>query len=121
MMRTIQNQACSRPGCDNFGKPGINIVGHGCFTTKRLVRCNIALVILCVRQRKEVLQSLIRSMLSSGNDALQHFAKAATKYTRSQAHAREVYEALVPQPTSPSDLGLKLFGGDWASWETMVR
>jgi len=44
-MRTIQNQACSRPGCDNFGKPGINIVGHGWFTTKsgrrRRHRCKI--------------------------------------------------------------------------------
>ena len=62
-----------------------------------------------------------QALLSSGNDALRHFAKAATKYTRSQAHARQVYEALVPQPTSPSDLGLRFFGGDWAGWETTVR
>jgi hypothetical protein len=62
-----------------------------------------------------------QALLSSGNDALRHFAKAATKYTRSQAHARQAYEALVPQPTSPSDLGLRLFGGDWAGWETNVK
>jgi hypothetical protein len=62
-----------------------------------------------------------QALLSSGNEALRHFAKAATQYTRSQAHARQVYEALVPPPTSPSDLGLKPFGGDWSSWETTVR
>jgi len=61
-----------------------------------------------------------RALLSSGNESLQLFAEAATAYTRSQAHARQVYEALVPQPTSPSDLGLKPFGGDWATWETTV-
>ncbi len=44
-MRTIQNQACSRPECDNFGKRGINIGGHGWFTTKsgrrRRYRCKL--------------------------------------------------------------------------------
>ena len=44
-MRTIQNQACSKPGCHNFGKPGVNIGGHGWFTTKsgrrRRYRCKI--------------------------------------------------------------------------------
>ena len=34
MMKTIQNQACSKPGYENFGKPGINIGGHGWFTTQ---------------------------------------------------------------------------------------
>jgi len=62
-----------------------------------------------------------QALLSSGNEALQHFAKAATAFTRSQAHARQVFEAVVPQPTSPSDLGLRGFGGDWATWETTVR
>ena len=62
-----------------------------------------------------------RALLSSGNEALREFAKAATAYTRSQAHARQVYEALVPPPTSPTDLGLRPFGGDWATWETNVR
>ena len=65
--------------------------------------------------------ALDRALLGSGNEALQQFAEAATAYTRSQAHARQVYEALVPQPTSPTDLGLRPFGGDWASWETTVR
>ncbi len=61
-----------------------------------------------------------RALLSSGNEALKLFGKAATQYTRAQAHAMQVYEAMVPQPTSPSDLGLRLFGGDWATWETTV-
>jgi hypothetical protein len=64
---------------------------------------------------------LDRALLASGNEALRLFAEAATAYTRSQAHARQVYEALAPQPTSPSDLGLRGFGGDWATWETTVR
>jgi hypothetical protein len=61
-----------------------------------------------------------RALLSDGNEALRNFATAATFFTRSQAHARQVYEALAPQPTSPSDLGLRPFGGEWATWETEV-
>jgi hypothetical protein len=62
-----------------------------------------------------------RALLASGNEALKRFAKGATSFTRAQAHAKQVYEALVPPPTSPSDLGLSPFGGDWATWETTVR
>jgi hypothetical protein len=61
-----------------------------------------------------------KGLLANGNDSLYWLAKAATSFTRSQAHAQQVYEALVPAPTSPSDLGLKPFGGDWATWETKV-
>lgn len=61
-----------------------------------------------------------KSILAGGNEALHYLAKAATAFTRSQAHARQVHEALVPAPTSPSDLGLNPFGGDWATWETEV-
>ena len=61
-----------------------------------------------------------KAIMAGGNDALAYFAKAVTAYARSQAHAMQVYEALVPAPTSPSDLGLKPFGGDWATWETEV-
>jgi hypothetical protein len=61
-----------------------------------------------------------KALLIKGDDKLVHLAKAATAYTRSQALARQVYEALVPPPTSPLDLGLKPFGGDWATWETEV-
>jgi len=54
------------------------------------------------------------------NRALALFGRAASLCTRAQAHAREVYEALVPAPTSPVDLGLRPFGGLWATWETPV-
>ena len=27
-MNAIDERACGKPGCDNFGKPGLNIVGH---------------------------------------------------------------------------------------------
>jgi transposase-like protein len=44
-MRALQDKACSNRGCENFGKPGINIGGHGWFTTKsgrrRRHRCKI--------------------------------------------------------------------------------
>ncbi len=44
-MRPIDDIACFKPGCDNFGKRGVNIVGHSWFTTKsggrRRYRCNI--------------------------------------------------------------------------------
>jgi len=59
-------------------------------------------------------------LLSSGQEANFFFARAATAYTRAQAHASQLYEALVPPPTSPSDLGLLAFGGAWARWETKV-
>ena len=44
-MRATDDKACCKPGCDNFGKRSINIVGHGWFTTKsgrrRRYRCKI--------------------------------------------------------------------------------
>ena len=64
---------------------------------------------------------LNKGLLSSGNKALYFLSKAATVFTRSQAHTQQVYEAMVPAPTSPSDLGLKPFGGGWATWETKTR
>ena len=37
--------ACATPGCDNRGKPGLNIVGYGSFATKsgrrRRYRCTV--------------------------------------------------------------------------------
>ena len=32
-MNAIDERVCGKPGCDNFGKPGLNIVGHGWFVT----------------------------------------------------------------------------------------
>ena len=64
--------------------------------------------------------ALNRALLTDGNGAMTYFSKAATAFTRCQAHAMQVHEALVPPPTSPSDLGLRPFGGNWAEWETSV-
>jgi len=33
-MVAIDDMACVKVGCDNFGKPGVDIVGHGWFMTK---------------------------------------------------------------------------------------
>ena len=44
-MNAIDERACGKPGCDNFGKPGLNIVGHGWFVTtsgrRRRYRCTV--------------------------------------------------------------------------------
>jgi len=61
-----------------------------------------------------------RAILAEGNDQLRFLGRAASLYTRAQAHAREVHEALAPAPTDPTALGLKPFGGSWAKWETAV-
>ena len=59
-------------------------------------------------------------MAAAKNRALALYGRATSLYARAQAHAREVYEALASAPTSPTDLGLRAFGGPWASWETAV-
>jgi hypothetical protein len=68
----------------------------------------------------EGINCLNKARLTNKNESLFNISKAVTFFTRSQAHALQVYEALVPPPTSPSDLGLKPFGGYWAIWETRV-
>ena len=44
-MNAIDERACGKPGCDNFGKLGLNIVGHGWFVTtsgrRRRYRCTV--------------------------------------------------------------------------------
>ena len=44
--------------------------------------------------------------------------KALRSFTRCQALAKHVFESLAPQPTTPSELGLKEWMGDWGEWET---
>ena len=61
-----------------------------------------------------------KARLADKNEQLVLYSEAATYFSRCQAHALQVYEALVPPPTSPSDMGLRPFGGDWAEWETDV-
>jgi len=65
--------------------------------------------------------ALQQARLSSGNQALAWLSLAVTFFTRCQAHAAQVKEALVAPATSPSDLGLRPFGGDWAEWETRIK
>ena len=44
-MNAVDERACGKPGCDNFGQPGLNIVGHGWFVTtsgrRRRYRCTV--------------------------------------------------------------------------------
>jgi len=61
-----------------------------------------------------------QAALASGNASLALLGRAATAFARAQALAKQVHEALLPPPTSPTDLGLEPFGGDWAEWETRV-
>jgi hypothetical protein len=61
-----------------------------------------------------------KGITAPSDKMLSHLAKAATFFSRSQAHALQVYEVLVPASTSPTDLGLNPFGADWTEWETAV-
>jgi len=44
---------------------------------------------------------------TTGNDSICNWGKATRAFTRCQALARKVYNALVPPPSKPEDLGLK--------------
>ena len=46
---------------------------------------------------------------ASGNDKLLDTSNAATAFAQAQAHAQQVYEALVHPAVTPSDLGLKRY------------
>jgi len=46
------------------------------------------------------------AMETSGDEAIARLAKALRAFTRCQALARQAYNALVPPPASPEDLGL---------------
>jgi len=48
-----------------------------------------------------------KATLAKGDEALFYFARAATAFTRSQAHAKQVHNALVPPAACPEDLGLQ--------------
>ena len=45
--------------------------------------------------------------LATGDDQVHYYAQAATAFTRAQAHAQQISEALVHPATTPSGLGLK--------------
>jgi hypothetical protein len=44
---------------------------------------------------------------AKGNEAVYNYARATRAFTKCQAYANEVYEALVPPPKNPEDLGLQ--------------
>ena len=47
---------------------------------------------------------------AEGNQGVYMWSKALRAYTRCQALAKQVYNALVPPATKPEDLGLKPWG-----------
>ena len=61
---------------------------------------------------------LNKAILASGRESLLFFSEAATLFTRSQSHAQQVFEALIPPATSPIKLKLEPFGMDNYTWET---
>ena len=61
---------------------------------------------------------LNKAILTRGRESLLFFSEAVTLFTRSQSHAQQVFEALIPPATSPIDLNLKPFGESCDGWET---
>jgi len=60
-----------------------------------------------------------KGRLASGSKALLFLATAATAFTKSQAHAKQAHNALVPPPACPKDVGLKPYKGSWGSWASI--
>lgn len=58
-----------------------------------------------VAERFEGTLMFNKGLLGKGRKALSYLSYAATAFTRSQAHALQVYNALVPPVTDPKDLG----------------
>jgi hypothetical protein len=61
---------------------------------------------------------LNKAIITTGRESLLYFSEAVTLFARSQSHAQEVFEALVPPATTPIDLQLKPFGVSHDNWET---
>ena len=61
---------------------------------------------------------LHKAILTEGRESLLFYSEAATMFTRSQSHAQQVFEALNPPATSPTDLNLRPFGASGYDWET---
>jgi len=55
---------------------------------------------------------------TQGNDAVSHQNKALRAFTKCEAYANHVYEALVPPAKTPQELGLRKWGGKWGKWAT---
>ncbi len=59
---------------------------------------------------------LTRANGTVGNESVCDYGRALRAFARCQAVATQVYEALVPPPATPSDLGLREWGGPWGQW-----
>ncbi len=55
---------------------------------------------------------------ADGNQEACDLGRALRAFTRCQALANQVFESLVPPPATPTDLGLREWGGDWGEWVT---
>jgi len=62
---------------------------------------------------------LLTDVADEDKGSLELLARALRAYTRCQAFTRQIYDALVPPPTSPEDLGLNTWFGDWGEWATI--
>jgi hypothetical protein len=51
-----------------------------------------------------------------GNESVMNLGRAIRAYTRSQAYAKQVSEALFPPPSKPEELGLRPYMGSWGDW-----
>jgi hypothetical protein len=59
-----------------------------------------------------------RAMKTTGHEYIYELSKATRAFTRCQAFAGQVSNALVPPATSPEELGLRPWFGDWGEWAT---
>jgi len=75
-----------------------------------------ALITQATAEYYDGVQAYHKGNLAKDNEALLHLARAATAFTRSQAHARQLTHALVPPATRPEDLGLNSYEGAWGEW-----
>jgi len=58
--------------------------------------------------------------LNDGNVSLSSYARAVRAFTRCQALANKVYESLVVPATTPTELGLQEWLGDWGEWGSVT-
>jgi len=58
------------------------------------------------------------ALKTTGNECIYNLSKSTRAFTRCQAFARQVYNALIPPATSPEDLELRSWFGDWGEWAT---
>jgi len=58
------------------------------------------------------------AMKTTGHEYIYNLSKATRSFTRCQVFAGQVYNTLVPPATSPEDLGLRPWFGDWGEWAT---